>query len=287
MKGFPASVKAISATDLKSALASLAKPRVKLLAGGTDLMVVYESGGLSYDQTYLNISYIKELRGIKETPDTITIGALTTFAHIQKNVTLCEEFPNLVQAAALVGGPAIQSRGTIGGNIMNASPAGDSMPALMAYDAELVFMSEARGERRVKISNFYLGYKKLASQPDEMLVAVALPRVNTESQRVHYFRKVGTRNAQAISKVVFAVTATLNGREVLDFRLGLGSVAPMTIRAHSVEHFLVKKQLSHTVISDAVRELHKDIAPIDDIRSTHEYRRVVSANLLREFLLAL
>jgi CO/xanthine dehydrogenase FAD-binding subunit len=237
-------------------------------AGGTDLMVLLEAGKLSH-KNYLNIWDLKELRGIEVSNTHITMGALTTYTDVQANAVLREEFPMLCQAARETGGLAIQNRGTLGGNIANASPAADSPPALLAYDAELELTS-VKGSRWIA---------------EELLTRIRLPRQPTGVH--HYYRKVGTRKAQAISKICFAGTAQMNGDEIVDLRVAFGSVAPIPIRCVSTENALRKQRLARTTIDRGRAELAKEIVPIDDIRSTRDYRLQVSLNLLEDFLLRL
>jgi CO/xanthine dehydrogenase FAD-binding subunit len=193
----------------------------KPFAGGTDLMVLLEAGKLPH-KNYLNIWNLPELRGIKVTETQVTLGALTTYTELQEHKTLREEFPMLCRAASETGGLAIQNRGTLGGNIVNASPAADSPPALLAYDAELELVS-AKGSRAIPYHSFHTGYKEMNIRPDELLRGIRLPRARKDL--THYYRKVGTRKAQAISKVCFAAVARMNGDQIEDVRIALGSVA--------------------------------------------------------------
>src|SRR5436190_5962513 len=205
MRAYLPAYELILPATLNEALDVLARDNAqwKPFAGGTDLMVLLEAGKLPH-KNYVNIWNLKELRGIEVTDDQVTLGALTTYTEVQDHSVLQTEFPMLCQAARETGGIAIQNRGTVGGNIVNASPAADSPPALLAYDAELELISKA-GERRVPYSSFHRGYKQMDIRADELLSAIHLPR--SRSERVHYYRKVGTRKAQAISKVCFAGVA--------------------------------------------------------------------------------
>jgi CO/xanthine dehydrogenase FAD-binding subunit len=187
----------------------------------------------------------------------------------------------LCQAARETGGIAIQNRGTLGGNIVNASPAADSPPALLAYDAGLELISKS-GSRTIPYAKFHRGYKQMDLREDELLSAIHLPR--TKAQRLHYYRKVGTRKAQAISKVCFAGVATVERNTVTDVRIALGSVAPIPIRCERTEATLWNQSLSSEIIKSAASTLAAEIAPIDDIRSTRDYRLRVSLNLLSDFL---
>src|SRR6266576_2211817 len=211
----------------------------KPFAGGTDLMVLLEAGKLPH-RNYVNIWNLSELRGIEVTDSQVTLGALTTYTEIQDHETLRAEFPMLCQAASETGGLAIQNRGTIGGNIVNASPAADSPPALLAYDAELEFVSAA-GSRTIPYHAFHTGYKQMDIRADELLAAIHLPR--SRNQRLHYYRKVGTRKAQAISKVCFAGVAEVQGNVLNHVRIALGSVAPIPIRCEKTEAALRDRSL--------------------------------------------
>jgi len=250
-------------------------------AGGTDLMVLLEAGKLPH-KNYLNIWNLDELRGIDATAEHVTLGALTTYTDVQSNAILQQEFPMLCQAASETGGLAIQNRGTLGGNIVNASPAADSPPALLAYDAELELRS-TNGARWVPYQGFHTGYKQIIMRADELLTRIRLPR--TTSGGLHqYYRKVGTRKAQAISKVCLAATARLQDETIQDLRLAYGSIAPIPLRCVKTESSLRGARLGDDTIANAKAELAREIAPIDDIRSTRNYRLRVSLNLLEDFL---
>jgi CO/xanthine dehydrogenase FAD-binding subunit len=272
--------------DLGHALEVLADEpgAYKPFAGGTDLMVLFEAGRLAH-KSFLNIWSLRELRGIEVTPEYVTLGALTTYTDVQRNETLQTEFPMLCRAASETGGLAIQNRGTLGGNIINASPAADSPPALLVYDAQLELLS-ARGSRWVTYQGFHTGYKEIIMRPEELLGRIRLPRRATNHLR-HYYRKVGTRKAQAISKICFAGAARVEAGRVEDIRIALGSVAPTVIRAVKTEELLKEQTLDAQLISAAREALSQEIVPIDDIRSTAHYRLRVAANLLEDFLLQL
>jgi CO/xanthine dehydrogenase FAD-binding subunit len=252
----------------------------KPFAGGTDLMVLLEAGKLPHTR-FVSLWGLPELRGIEETPESLTLGALTTYTEIRRHATLVREFPLLSRAAAETGGIATQNRGTIGGNIGNASPAADSPPALIVYDAELELVS-SRGARWIPYHAFHRGYKLMDLQPDELICKIRLPR--KAAVRKQYYRKVGTRRAQAISKVCLAATARLDGRQIRDIRISLGSVAPTVLRAVQTEDVLRGQRLDSGLIRAACDSISREIAPIDDMRSTARYRRRIAQNLLREFL---
>lgn len=272
----------ISPASLQEGLSLLAhEPGVwQPFAGGTDLMVLLEAGKLPHKK-YVNIWNLPELRGIEVSPEQVSIGALTTYTEVQEHTLLREEFPMLCQAASETGGLAIQNRGTLGGNIVNASPAADSPPALLAYDAEVELVS-INGARRVPYQTFHTGYKQTVMHADELLSRVYLPR--TTSGATQYYRKVGTRKAQAISKVCFSGLARMKNGTTNDIRLAFGSIAPVPFRCLKTESILRGALLDHQVVEKAKVELSREIAPIDDIRSSRNYRLTVSVNLLADFL---
>ena len=223
-------------SDLSETLSLLAREpgTWKPFAGGTDLMVLFEAGKLSHKR-FLNLWPLRELRGIEVTGDHVIAGALTTYTDVLKNETLLAEFPMLCQAARNTGGVATQNRGTLGGNIVNASPAADTPPVLLCYDADLEVVS-ARGSRWMPYQDFHTGYKEMKLQPDELISRIRLPRVSQgASPRRHYYRKVGTRKAQAIAKVCFAGLAEVENDAVGDIRLAFGSVAPTVLRCFQTE----------------------------------------------------
>ena len=248
-------------------------------AGGTDLMVLLEAGLLAH-RKFFSVWGLDELRGVEITDDAVTIGALTTYTEVRRSEVLRREFPSLVAAARETGGLAIQNRGTLGGNLCNASPAADSPPALLAYGAEVELISRA-GTRRLPYEEFHIGYRQITLRPDELLARVRLPRPPAGAR--HFYRKVGTRRAQAISKVCVAGLLTVEGGRVREARFGLGSVAPTVVRARRAESALLGRAPEEAA-RDAAAELAQDISPIDDLRSTAPYRARVAQNLLEAFL---
>ncbi len=268
--------------DLGEALERMAKePGVwRAFAGGTDLMVLLEAGKLPHKK-FLNIWNLAELRGIEVSAEHVTLGALTTYTEVRRHETLAREFPSLSRAAAETGSVATQNRGTLGGNIANASPAADSPPALLVYDAEIEIVS-AHGARWIPYHGFHSGYKQMDLQPAELIRRIRLPR--NKSAWKQYFRKVGTRRAQAISKVCFAAAARMDAGKIADVRIVLGSVAPTVLRAAGVEEALRGQRPETAILKAAQDALVTEIAPIDDIRSTLRYRRTVARNLLAEFI---
>ena len=268
--------------DLGAVLRLLAdEPGVwRPFAGGTDLMVLFEAGKLPPGK-YVSLWGLHELQGIDTATDVVTIGALTTYADVLQHPVLRSEFPLLCDAAAQTGGAATQNRGTLGGNIANASPAADSPPALLVYDAELELVS-ARGSRRVPYDRFHAGYKSMDLAAGEIIKTIRLPR--GRASWIQTYRKVGTRKAQAISKVCFAAAADLEGRVVRDIRIALGSVAPAPVRCLQAESALRGRTIGDELAPAAALALARDIAPIDDMRSTARYRMHVARNLLIQFL---
>ncbi len=246
------------------------------LAGGTDLMVVFNAGHLKATR-FMDLSRLTELRGIAEDTNLLSFGSLSTYTDLRECRAVHQHFPNLVKSAQATGALAIQNRGTLGGNIANASPTADTPPSLLAYGAELELVS-VRGSRRVAYASFHQGYKQMDLAPDELVAKVLVPKPT--GRGFHYFRKVGTRQAQAISKVCLAAYARLEKGCVAELRIGLGSVAPAPVRARAVEQLLLGQPLASLPIEAARLALGSDISPIDDIRATAHYRSVVTGNLL-------
>ena len=241
-------------------------PGCRPLAGGTDLMVMLHARTLRPEpRAVLDLWSLAELKGVRRTADSIAIGAAESYTGIIRSPEAQEFLPALVAAARTIGAAQIQNRGTLGGNLANASPAGDTLPVLLAYDATVV-----TDRRTIAIDRFFTGYRKTALESDELITAVRFPL----DRRVA-FRKVGTRAAQAISKVVMAVSAT-------PARIAIGSVAELPMRATRAE-----RALGRGDVVAAVAAVADDIRPIDDVRSTAAYRRAVTQNVLREMLDAL
>ena len=249
-------------------------------AGGTDLMVLLEAGRLE-QRKFFSIRHLAELRGVTESDGRVRIGALTSYTDVRRSELLGRHFPMLGQAARETGGIAIQNRGTVVGNIANASPAADTPPALLVYGAEVELVSAA-GTRRVPYAEFHTGYKSTVMRADELIAAVLVPRPPVGAR--HFYRKVGTRRAQAISKVCFAALAEVGGEALGQVRVALGSVAPVVLRCQRTEGVLSGRRLDEELLKAAVAELGREITPIDDVRSTARYRTRVAQNLLAEFL---
>jgi xanthine dehydrogenase small subunit len=254
-------------TSVDEALRMLRDEQRTPIAGATDVYVAINFGTL-VPKKFVDIWALDELRPISVRDDTLVIGALATYTDAIRSRDVNSRLPMLVEAARLVGGAQIQNRGTIGGNVATASPAGDSLPVLAAADAVLVLRS-VDGERRVPLTEYYTGYRASVMRPDELIVAIEVPPVDGKQ----WFRKVGTRAAQAISKIVVA------GVRGPATRIAFGSVAPTVVRPRETERLLT----AGATIDEAVAALRHEITPIDDVRSTAEYRLRVSENLLRRF----
>jgi OHCU decarboxylase len=282
MRSDPAEYDLVTPASLEAAVSLLASGSDRWLpiAGGTDLMVQFAAGTLRA-RKLISIARLQELRRIEILTDEIQIGAGCTYSDIRRHDSVQREFPMLAKAASWTGGIANQNRGTLGGNIVNASPAADSLPALLAYDAGLILVS-VRGERRVSYRTFHTGYKRMTLAPDELIRAVCVPR--RFGEYISHTRKVGTRNAQAVSKVCIAALARMEDGTVHDPRIALGSVAPRPIRLAETERVLDRKPLDSSLVLLASRTAVAEVEPIDDIRSTARYRAALVANLVAEFL---
>ena len=283
MRANAADYELIAPPTLDGVLAILSEGTHSPMAGGTELMVALAAGRLP-KRPLLSIQHLRELRFIDVTPNTITIGSGTTFTDLRRHPVIASDLPLLAKAASWTGSIANQNRGTLGGNLVNASPAADSPPALLCYDAVLTLISVA-GKRTVLYSEFHLGYKRTALRPDELLHSIAVPRAFGGYQS--YIRKVGTRNAQAISKVALAGLARIDHNRFADIRLAAASLRDIPLRLTGTEQALVGQTLTHETVAAARAALLAETRPIDDIRSTAHYRSAVAANLLEEFLLSL
>jgi CO/xanthine dehydrogenase FAD-binding subunit len=252
------------------------------MAGATDLLVQITGELGPPPGRVLDLWGIDELRGIEIVGGRLSIGALTTFAELRTSALVAESLPALAEAAATIGAAQIQNRATIGGNAINASPAGDSLPLLLACDADLV-LGSTRGERSVTASDFWPAYRETARAGDELLLRVEIPL--DPHRRVRY-RKVGTRRAQAISKVVMALAWRVDAADPTwhDVRLALGSVAPTPIRARRTEQVIDGFAPTEEVAGRARETLLDELEPIDDVRSTAEYRRTVAGRVLHRLV---
>ncbi len=240
------------------------------VAGGTDLLVHWPQRPSEHERTYLDLSGLNELRALEWTPDALVLGGLTTYWDVIRDARAARELPLLAEAGRQVGAIQIQARGTWAGNIVNASPAADGVPVLMAYDAVVVLESVA-GKEEVPLEHFYQGYKQVRRRPDQLVVAIRIPRRPYTWQR---FVKVGSRRAQAIAKVGLAVTRSTAG-----WRVVAASVAPTIRRCPTLER-LLEEGATVRAPAELLPAIERDVAPIDDIRSTAEYRKHVMARVL-------
>jgi CO/xanthine dehydrogenase FAD-binding subunit len=282
MRGNPAAHQLVAAGSLPAVLELLAGEPGQWtpIAGGTELMVAHAAGRLSAAKL-VSLWGIPELRFIQTTANSIAIGGGTTFRDLRAHAGIATHLPLLAKAASWIGSIANQSRATIGGNLVNGSPAADSSPALLVYDAEIELIS-TRGKRRIPYADFHTGYKSNAMTADELLFAVHVPM--RFAQHRQYLRKVGTRRAMAISKVALAATSLVDGGVVKEIRLAAASLAAFPARLYQTETALLDKAIHARTIAAARENLLAEAKPIDDIRSTGEYRKRVAANLLEEFL---
>jgi carbon-monoxide dehydrogenase medium subunit len=259
----------------------LAAGATRPIAGGTDIMVSINGELGPIPKRMLDLSRIEELRGISLHEGSLVLGARTTYTEIRRSALCREHLPALVEAAATIGAAQIQNRGTLGGNIANASPAGDTLPILLAADATILVGGQ-RGERSVAAAEFFTAYRKTALAPDELILQVQFPVPPGREVR---FRKVGTRRAQAISKVVMALAwEDFGSTGWQNVRVALGSVAATPIRAHATEAILEGAHPTPQVADLAAETLAGELQPIDDVRSTADYRRMVSARILHRLL---
>ncbi len=268
-----------SPRSLEEALRCLAEdPNLLPVAGGTDLMVAQTDK----DQGVIDLTRIPELRGIERAKKEWRIGATTTFSEVARSRLIRSVFPVLAEAASVIGGWQIQNRATLGGNIANASPAGDSLPVLLALDA-VVIAAGPDGERRIPYSQFHVGYRKTALGPGEIIARIAVP--DPPKRSIQLFRKVGTRKAQAISKVVVAMAARKVRSNLEDVRFGAGSVAATPVRLHEAERVCSGKRANESLAEEAANAAMSEVQPIDDVRSTADYRRFVLGRIVRRMVL--
>jgi CO/xanthine dehydrogenase FAD-binding subunit len=261
---------------------STADDQLTPIAGGTDVMVRITGEIGEPPSRLLDLWRLDELRGISSDGASVTLGALTTYAEIRRSAPCREHLPALVEAAATIGAAQIQNRGTLGGNIANASPAGDTLPVLLALDAEII-VGGPRGERTIPAHDFWVAYRRTALAPDELILRIRIPAPGGREAR---FRKIGTRRAQAISKVVMAVAwrESLGVPAWNGVRVALGSVADRPIRSGAAEAALEGAAPTPEAADRAAEALAGEIHPIDDVRSTADYRRVVAARALHRII---
>lgn len=273
----------VSPRTLTEAYSLLAADNYRPVAGGTDLLVQITGELGEPPERVLDIWHLDELRGIRMESNALVLGALTTYVEMRRSPLVAEFVPAFAEAAATIGAAQIQNRGTIGGNAVNASPAGDMLPLLLACDTQLV-LGSAQGERWVAAREFWPAYRRTALAPNELLLRINIPLAPGRQVR---YRKVGTRRAQAISKVVMALAWQAD--DVVDapwrnVHLALGSVAPVPIRAPLTEAVLEGAAPTEAIADRAASTLAGEISPIDDVRSSADYRRAVAARVLHRLI---
>jgi CO/xanthine dehydrogenase FAD-binding subunit len=270
-----------SPRQLSDAYRLLTDDAPRPIAGGTDLMVQITGDLGKPPERVLDIWHLDELRGIRVDGDALVLGALTTYTEIRRSPLVAEFLPALVEAAATIGAAQIQNRGTLGGNVVNASPAGDTLPILLATDARIE-LGSARGERSVPAREFWTAYRETARADDELVLSIRIPLAPNREMR---FRKIGTRRAQAISKVVMALAwRTEAGQPWIDVRLALGSIAATPVRVPRTEAVLEGASPDRETADRAAETLAAEIHPIDDVRSTADYRRAVASRVLHRLI---
>lgn len=282
MRGSPESMTYLRARTPQEAIKIAAeRPEARPLAGGTDLMVAWNAGHFD-GKVVLDLSPLKAWSRIHPTKDGADIGALVTHAALMRHAAVKKHWPLLTEACATVGGPQIQARGTLGGNIANASPAGDTFPPLAVYEARVRVVGK-NGRRELGFHEVFKGVKKTHLAPGELIESIHLPHPPKPTRQL--FRKIGTRAAQAISKTMMAGLLWLEkDGSVRELRFALGSMAPTVKRLHAAEESLRGRRLSKESIDKAVELLATDVSPIDDVRSTRLYRLRAAQNVFRGFL---
>ena len=252
--------------------------RIRLIAGGTDAIIQLKDQTLQTKEL-LDISRLNELRYIRGDGPTIRIGALSTYSDIVESSLLNESCRVLVDASKMIGSLQIQNRATIGGNLANASPAGDTIPPLYALAATVTVQNHA-DTRYIPIERFFLGYRKIDLRPDELISEISFEAVERPSDAA--FFKVGLREGHFISVANVAVWIQWAdaGIRTADIRVALGAVAPVVIRARKCEEFVRDRALEEDVIWQAGQIASGESSPITDIRASAEYRRAMIPSLL-------
>src|SRR4051794_8853629 len=269
---------------LDQTLSQLNREDCVIMAGGTDVMVLHKSGRgvpLKLPKPLIFIDHLPELKRVYQNQKDLHIGACCTYSELLEDPFIPIPLKNAIKTIAA---PAIRNRGTLGGNICNASPAGDTLPLLYVYNAKLLLRS-VNGNRVVAISDFIQGPRRVGRDQNEILAEIILPSIFEEGAHV-VFEKVGNRNADAIAKVSFAGYIRMNGDRIEDIRFAFGAVGPTMVRSINIEKKLIGKiiPLAGADIAPVVAAFDKMIRPIDDQRSTASYRKTVALNLLRYFL---
>lgn len=258
---------------------------VTLLAGGTDLMPQSQAGRVAFGRTLMNIRGIAALRGIARDGGALRIGALTTITDLLDSPLVAEHLPVLARAADRFASPQVRNAGTVGGNICNASPAGDTLVPLIALGAEVELAAKPNGSvetRAVPLEEFFAGPSRTHRRPHELLTAVRVPM--PPSGAVTLFEKFGTRPALDISTVSVGLTAVCADGVLSDVRMAVGAVAPTPVRARAAEAALEGRRLDGAAVAEAAAAARDGIDPIDDVRATAWYRKELVHNLVKRML---
>ena len=257
--------------------------QIRIVAGGTELMVALRNG-LIEQKEFLDVSRIDELRYIRMGDDNlIHVGALTTLSNCLSNPILSEHAPILADAIKCMASVQVRNLGTIGGNVANGSPAGDTIPPLYAQTSSIL-VSSVQGDRRVNVEDFFVGPKRTVMNPQELIKEIQIRPMN--SDETGFFKRLSLRNAQACSVASVAVwLKEARNNTVADARIALGAVAPTVIRAKRAELSLKTGPITKERLWPIAEDAASDCQPITDVRATAEYRRSVTAALLFRGLL--
>ena len=266
--------------SLSDAFKAMAEPGSLPIAGGTDLLVKMR-GGLLAPKELIDISNVSELRGIRLSDTHIEIGAAVTEEEIRRHPAIVGDAPLLADVLGELGSVQIRNRGTLGGNLVNASPAADSAIPLLLYGAEVRVASQT-GSRPISLSELFVGPGKTSLQPGELVVSIRLPR--TGEIWFPFFHKVGKRRALTISIASVGSLLRVESGRIAEARFAAGSVAPTPLRLTHVEHLLKGAELNDRTILDAAAAAAANVSPISDVRATGEYRRLVVAELVERAL---
>ncbi|HAX62224.1 MAG TPA: hypothetical protein DCX95_06715 [Elusimicrobia bacterium] len=281
---YPEYIQPVSLTDLWGKFPQ--DKKIYFLAGGTDLFNYLRDGLIDASSScFVDISLLKQLDGITEESENIRIGALTTFSTISESGLLKKYCPDLVAAAKVLGTPQIANRATIGGNIGNASPAGDALPSLAAHFAKAE-VANSKGSRLLNISDVFAGPKKTTLANGEIITAVVIPKIKVKAgfTVVGTFKKIGGRKSHIIAKASVAVFAVVKNKSVDYISVALGAVGPKIIEVRNISKILSGKKVSPELTEKCKDEIRKIASPIDDFRSTAEYRQEVICPLFEQAL---
>lgn len=271
----------VAAKTVEEALEALSGGDATVVAGGTDVMPQSQAGRLKLGRTLVNIRRVAALSGLALTGDEINIGPLTTIAELNEHELIRKHLPVLADAADKFASPQIRNMGTIGGNVCNASPAGDLLVPLLLLNAE-VELRASSGQRRMKLQDFFAGPGKSHKKPDELLTAILVPL--PKSGFVARFEKFGTRPALDISTVSVGIAGIRAEGGLKEVQVAFGAVAPTPMRGFSTEQALEGKTLDDAAIEAAALAAMQEVKPISDVRATDWYRRELVHNLVRKVL---